>query len=355
MNSWFALVLDPTRLAITFAGRCDDRRIDKRADLDSDRFGLQLAGDRLEQGLVQFMIYKALRKRTKAVRSGVGSEAENPQNRRKEARSSSASASFTSDKSYQTASSIALNNAGGGHAGSPLAAQEIKLTWRSIAVQSIRFESSSSDERGPASHSDALSAAVSSEIERFRGNSHSDWFYAFLDAFPTPTSITVVTKEAFIAAAWDVIGRKVIKTQILMDIYETARTSIGLPLPLDAPPVRMFRMVVAEARSLIQQRSEIETQADELLRHSQDYQLLRQIPGIGPINALTIIAEAGDLRRFRHHRQFLKFCGLDLWTQQSVSISWTDLLIQIRQRTIAPHPVDRRTGCHPPTREWFPT
>lgn len=120
------------------------------------------------------------------MRSGVGSEAENPQNRRKEARSSSASASFTSDKSYQTASSIALNNAGGGHAGSPLAAQEIKLTWRSIAVQSIRFESSSSDERGPASHSDALSAAVFSEIERFRGNSRSDWFYAFLDAFPTP-------------------------------------------------------------------------------------------------------------------------------------------------------------------------
>ena len=29
------------------------------------------------------------------------------------------------------------------------------------------------------------------------------------------------------------------------------------------------------------------------------------------------MAEAGNLRRFRHHRQFLKFCGLDLATQQS--------------------------------------
>ena len=27
--------------------------------------------------------------------------------------------------------------------------------------------------------------------------------------------------------------------------------------------------------------------------------------------------QAGDLRRFHHHRQFLKFCGLDLSTQQS--------------------------------------
>lgn len=155
------------------------------------------------------------------------------------------------------------------------------------------------------------------EIDRFRGNSRSDWFFAFLDAFPTPASVVALTKEGFVTAAWDVVGRKVSKTQILMDIYETARTSIGLPLPLDAPAIRMFRMVIAEARSLIRQRNEIETQADELLRHSQDFQLLRQIPGIGPINALTIIAEAGDLRRFHHHRQFLKFCGLDLSTQQS--------------------------------------
>ena len=32
---------------------------------------------------------------------------------------------------------------------------------------------------------------------------------------------------------------------------------------------------------------------------------------------MTILAEAGDLRRFQHHRQFLKFCGLDLATMQS--------------------------------------
>ena len=36
------------------------------------------------------------------------------------------------------------------------------------------------------------------EIDRFRGNSRSDWFFAFLDAFPTPASITVLTKEEFV-------------------------------------------------------------------------------------------------------------------------------------------------------------
>ncbi len=32
---------------------------------------------------------------------------------------------------------------------------------------------------------------------------------------------------------------------------------------------------------------------------------------------MTILTEAGDLRRFRHHRQFLKFCNVDLAKVQS--------------------------------------
>jgi transposase len=155
------------------------------------------------------------------------------------------------------------------------------------------------------------------EIDRFRQNSRSEWFFAFLDRFPTPASIVALEKEPFIKAAWTVVGRKVSKARLLGDIYETARTSIGLPVPPDSIAVRMFRMVIAEARSLIRQRDQIEEIADKLLCENRDYQLLRQIPGIGPINALTIIAEAGDIRRFGHHRQFLKFCGLDLATQQS--------------------------------------
>ena len=88
------------------------------------------------------------------------------------------------------------------------------------------------------------------EVDRFRHNSRSDWFFAFLDRFPTPASITALSKEAFIAAAWDVVGRKVAKAQLLGDIYETARSSIGLPVPPDAPAVSMFRLVIGEVRGL---------------------------------------------------------------------------------------------------------
>lgn len=155
------------------------------------------------------------------------------------------------------------------------------------------------------------------EIARFRNNARSDWFFAFLERFPTPASITVLSKDAFIAAAWDVAGRKVAKGRLLADIYETARTSMALPVSADAPAIAMFRMVLAQIREAIQQRNAVEQLAQQLLQDDPDYRQLTQVPGIGPIHALTILAEAGDLRRFRHHRQFLKYCGLDLATHQS--------------------------------------
>jgi hypothetical protein len=111
------------------------------------------------------------------------------------------------------------------------------------------------------------------EIERLRGNSRSNWFFAMLDVFPTLGHVTALSKEAFIDAAWDVVGRKVSKREALGDIYETAKSSIGLPAPLESPSIVMFRMVIAEARSLIRQRNQIETMAAAMLQDSRDYQL----------------------------------------------------------------------------------
>lgn len=155
------------------------------------------------------------------------------------------------------------------------------------------------------------------EVDRFRHNSRSEWFFIFLDRFPVPAAILEFSAEQFIQIAWPLIGRKVAKTRILGDIYETARQSIGLPVAADSPAVAMYRLLIAHIRQLIQQRDEIERQAHEMLAEHPDYRRLRQLPGVGPIIALTILAEAGDLRRFGHSRQFLKYCGFDLATHQS--------------------------------------
>jgi transposase len=155
------------------------------------------------------------------------------------------------------------------------------------------------------------------EIARYHSSSRSVWLWNLLLEFPTPRSMTRLSKDEFVQKAWNLVGRKVAKERILTDIYLTGQSSVGLPAEENSEAVAMLRFVLRQLLTLCQLRATIEERADDLLSSNEDYQRLRRIPGIGPISALTILAEAGDLRRFSHHRQFLKFCGFDLATEQS--------------------------------------
>lgn len=155
------------------------------------------------------------------------------------------------------------------------------------------------------------------EAQTYHHSARSEWLFRLLLAFPTPASITSLGEEAFIAQAWNLVGRKVSKARMLADFYRTASESIGLPVAEDSQAVAMFRLVLGEYLTLCQLRDQIEQTACDFFKEDEDYLRLTRVPGIGPIIALTILAEAGDLRRFSHYRQFLKFCGLDLSTRQS--------------------------------------
>ena len=92
--------------------------------------------------------------------------------------------------------------------------------------------------------------------------------------------------------------------------------SFGVMYPV-AAAIETFRLQLARYLELNQQRDQLDRRAQELLAGNLDFQRLKTLPGVGAITALTILAEAGDLRRFHHHRQFLKYCGLDLVKSQS--------------------------------------
>lgn len=133
----------------------------------------------------------------------------------------------------------------------------------------------------------------------------------------TPSAILKYSQEEFIQDAWDVVGRKVGKENWLINFYQTAKESIGLPIPSDAQAIKMFKIILQEHHDLCQQLKCLEDTASTFLEGNNDYQKLLTIPGVGPIIAITILAEAGNLKRFKHYRQFLKYCGFDLSTQQS--------------------------------------
>ena len=155
------------------------------------------------------------------------------------------------------------------------------------------------------------------EAAKYFHTSRAEWFTALLMTFPNPAAVLKHSQAGFIKAAQVVSGRKVNKAAWLKDFYETARESIGLPVPEESEAVRMFRLVLQEHQDLCRMRRAIEARAELYLKDNADYLRLRTIPGVGAVIALIILAEAGDLRRFSHYKKFLKYCGLNLSTQQS--------------------------------------
>ena len=155
------------------------------------------------------------------------------------------------------------------------------------------------------------------EAERFLCTTRAGWFARLLVAFPTPAAVAALPEAEFVSTAARLVRTKHSKEAVLRSFHAKARHSIGIPVALESQAVATFRLLLEEHTELCRKRAALERTAHELLQGRLDYQILRSVPGIGPIIALTILAEAGDLRRFGHERQFLKFCGLDLATAQS--------------------------------------
>ena len=154
-------------------------------------------------------------------------------------------------------------------------------------------------------------------MERHLNSTRAEWLCRFLLKFPTPRSITKYKKVTFVKRAWDVVGRKQYKQRFLEELYETAETSIGLPIDAKSLAVDTFKLQLQRYLTLTLQRNELERAADQHLAERSDYQRLKTLPGVGSIIALMIVAESGDLKRFKHYRQYLNYCGFNLSAVQS--------------------------------------
>lgn len=76
----------------------------------------------------------------------------------------------------------------------------------------------------------------------------------------------------------------------------------------------MYQLELEECLELLEVLNEREKRSSKLIREiagdSQDCQLLMTIPGIGYHNALLIMAEMGEVRRFANAEKYVSYCGL---------------------------------------------
>jgi transposase len=187
--------------------------------------------------------------------------------------------------------------------------QELAKTYQQVSLRKVRLQHSIVTHHLP---------LYFPEAERYLHSSRAEWFTDLLLFTPCPAAVRQYTKAAFVAAAREQLaGRKVDKARWLADFYDTACQSMGLPVAPDSETMRMFRVVLQEYRALCLLRKRLEADAVTRLADLPDFVRLQTLPGVGPILAMTILAEARDLRRFGCARQFLKYCGFDLCTEQS--------------------------------------
>ena len=94
------------------------------------------------------------------------------------------------------------------------------------------------------------------------------------------------------------------------DIFGTAGSAwldgLGLPQPY-AGKVTSLRQLIAELSSEITMLSEV---IADLLAGARGYQVIQQLPGIGPVLAAVITAEIGDVTRFGNAGQLCSWAGL---------------------------------------------
>jgi transposase len=94
------------------------------------------------------------------------------------------------------------------------------------------------------------------------------------------------------------------------DIFGTAGSAwldgLGLPQPY-AGKITSLRQLTAELATEVTMVSEV---IAGLLAGDRGYRVIQQLPGIGPVLAAAIIAEIGDVRRFKTAAQLCSWAGL---------------------------------------------
>jgi transposase len=94
------------------------------------------------------------------------------------------------------------------------------------------------------------------------------------------------------------------------DIFGTAGSAwldgLRLPQPY-AGKVTSLRHLIGELTAEITMLSEVTA---DLLAGDRSYQVIQQLPGIGPVLAAVIIAEIGDVHRFKNAGQLCSWAGL---------------------------------------------
>lgn len=117
------------------------------------------------------------------------------------------------------------------------------------------------------------------EAEPYMCTSRSTWLIRLLAMAPCPSAVLRYSKREFIKAASVIEHRKFDRVAWLSDFYETAKSSIGVPISEDSTSIAMFRFVLDEYLHTCEVRKKLQDEAECRLGGSEDFRRLQTPSG----------------------------------------------------------------------------
>ena len=138
---------------------------------------------------------------------------------------------------------------------------------------------------------------------------------AILKNFPVPNQIRETPFKIFYSVLAETGRMTIKKKQRIYNVWNEAKTSIGCP---DHVAIKTEIDFTLKDLALIKKQiNKIDKEIAANVQDSQDYKLLLNIPGFGPIYTSIFLSVIKDIKKYNHSDQIIKLAGLDLEYSQS--------------------------------------
>ena len=134
-----------------------------------------------------------------------------------------------------------------------------------------------------------------------------------LSNFSTPSDFEDINSDD-LNTFLESVTRKNYASKKIDELSKKASSSFGINFCLDSFSLQI-KMLIEQISFIQNQVSDVENEIEVLLEKLNS--LITTIPGIGSVNAATILGEIGDIKRFSNPSKLVAYAGLDASVSQS--------------------------------------
>lgn len=134
-----------------------------------------------------------------------------------------------------------------------------------------------------------------------------------LSYFSTPSDFEDISSEK-LTSFLENVSKKKYASQKIEEISKKASNSFGVNFCIDSFSLQI-KMLIEQISFIQNQVSDVENEIEILLEKLNSP--ITTIPGIGTVNAATILGEIGDIKRFSNPSKLVAYAGIDAIISQS--------------------------------------